>query len=184
MAALWFWLGVAGSGVLHGFNPAMGWIFAARDRHQHGGPWKAAWHCLAPLALGHLAALAAGVAARPLLPAAAGLLALVLAVRLLARRSRQMRTAAGGAGLALWAFIFSVAQGAGLAPWLAMPLCAGDAAGNATFTLAAAALHASAMLAAAWIAGLGWTWLRRLALAAGKTRAHPSFRSTVSRLDR
>jgi len=52
MTALWPWLTLAGFGVFHGLNPAMGWLFAVAlglHRHSRGMVLLA----LPPMALGH-----------------------------------------------------------------------------------------------------------------------------------
>ena len=54
---LWLWLAVAGLGLFHGINPAMGWLFAVAlglNRHSE----RAVWLALIPIALGHAVAVA------------------------------------------------------------------------------------------------------------------------------
>src|SRR5436853_7650458 len=56
-AAPWLWLAVAGLGVFHGLNPAMGWLFAVGlGLHRHSRA-VVLWS-LIPIALGHAAAVA------------------------------------------------------------------------------------------------------------------------------
>ena len=58
MTGLWPWLAVAGLGVFHGINPAMGWLFAvALGLHRHSR--AAVLLALLPIALGHALAVAA-----------------------------------------------------------------------------------------------------------------------------
>jgi hypothetical protein len=119
------WLALAGLGVYHGLNPAMGWLFAVAlglQRRSRGVVLGA----LVPIALGHEAALALAVllvgalqalaapdAVRPL--AAAGLIGFG-AWKFLRPRSHPtyggMRI--GFWELALWSLLMSTAHGAGL----------------------------------------------------------------------
>jgi hypothetical protein len=163
LASLWPWLAVAGVGALHGLNPASGWIWAAawgvrsRDGAQ---PLRA----LVPIAIGHLAsiALVAGAVYSGLAldrgwlqVLAAGLCVPVVLAHLSRHTPLVVRAPAGHAGLALWSFAVSTAQGAGLmlVPALA-PLCLGapraaatSALGALGLALAALAVHTAAMLA-------------------------------------
>jgi len=54
---LWPWLALAGLGAYHGLNPAMGWLFAVA-LGLHRGSRRIVLLALAPLALGHAAAVA------------------------------------------------------------------------------------------------------------------------------
>ena len=176
----WPWLVVAGTGALHGLNPATGWAFvAAWD--ERAGERARAWRALAPIAAGHaasialIAALAALglVAQRGVLPwLAGGLAVFVAAVHVSGHLPQRMRRAAGQAGLALWSFTMGTAHGAGmmLVPAL-IPLCLSGspareitASGSMLLALAAVAVHMTAMLAAtaamAALAGRGWARLR------------------------
>lgn len=168
--AAWPWLLAAGAGALHGLHPASGWMFlacGARSRSGHGWP-----RLLLPLALGHVAALAAVAAALPwasrwrfaidpwLLQAACAVVTLgVLALRV---RGLALPRAWSDAGLALWSFVVGAAQGAGLAlvPALAGWCAAGaraphrealDAVGLA---VVAASLHLAGMLAGTAVAAV------------------------------
>lgn len=159
MSNLWLWLAVAGSGALHGLNPASGWMFAAawgvksRDRTQ-------ALRALVPIAAGHTASVALVAAAvalglsmdRGMLQVVAGVLLVVVAVVHLTGRARMP---AAHAGLALWSFMMSTAHGAGLmlVPAL-IPLCMGigpasemAASGVLSMALVAVVVHTAAMLA-------------------------------------
>ncbi|WP_343585234.1 hypothetical protein [Herbaspirillum sp.] len=145
MSAFWFWMAIAGSGALHGLNPASGWLFAAAGP---GGSRQVARRLL-PLALGHIAALGLAAAASTYGPMPGGkllqgtaclLLLPAVAAHLHPRCHAQMRIPAGCIGLALWPLAVS-----GLPVW--MPLCGG--AGTLAYALAAVLLHAAAMLASA-----------------------------------
>src|SRR5919205_837533 len=94
MNAVWTWFTVAGLGVFHGLNPAMGWLFAvALGLHRRSAATVV--RSLVPIAVGH--ALAIG--------AAAGLLAFGLAID-----ADAVRTAAGImlVGWGAWLLIFGI----------------------------------------------------------------------------
>src|SRR2546421_6030618 len=56
-AELWPWLALAGLGLFHGLNPAMGWLFAvALGLHRHSR--RAVILSLIPIAAGHASAVA------------------------------------------------------------------------------------------------------------------------------
>jgi hypothetical protein len=158
--ALWPWFVLAGLGVFHGSNPAMGWLFAvALGLHRQSR--KIVLLSWVPIAVGHAAAVATVL----LVVLALGLvldhasLRHVAAVILLGwalwhamrghRQRRRIGMQTGLAGLALWSFLMSSAHGAGLmlVPVL-LPLCASRPA-HAALPVAAAALgvHTVAMLA-------------------------------------
>jgi hypothetical protein len=59
--SLWAWAVIGGLGLLHGLNPAMGWLFAVALGMQEGRG-RAVWRALGPLALGHAFAIGAAVA--------------------------------------------------------------------------------------------------------------------------
>lgn len=155
MSSVWLWLAVAGSGALHGLNPAGGWMFAAAWGLRAGGRAQAL-RALVPLAAGHAAsvALVAGAVAlglsldRVTLQSVAGvLLVVVVGVHL----TGHVRMPAAHAGLALWSFMMSTAHGAGLmlVPAL-IPLCMGSApsaSGALPVALLAVLVHTAAMLA-------------------------------------
>ncbi len=54
---VWPWLALAALGAYHGLNPAMGWLFAVA-LGLHRGSRTIVLQSLAPLALGHAAAIA------------------------------------------------------------------------------------------------------------------------------
>ena len=163
MTGAWPWLAVAGVGALHGLNPATGWAFVAAWGVRTGAR-ACAWRALAPIALGHAAAIGLIVALatlgllaeRGLLPwLAGGGAVFAAAVHVSRHLPQRMRHTAGRAGLALWSAAIGMAHGAGmmLVPAL-IPLCLSGspareitASGSVVLALAAVALHMAAMLA-------------------------------------
>jgi hypothetical protein len=166
MIQSWPWLVVAGLGVYHGVNPAMGWLFAvALGLHRKSR--AVVLQSLVPIALGHalavglvaaaVVALGAAVEPAPLRRAAGIALILWALWHLLygARHRVRVGMQAGFAGLLLWSFLMAGAHGAGLmlVPAL-IPLCLAAPAdagpllsGSLPVSLAAVALHTAAMLA-------------------------------------
>ncbi len=133
------WAAVLGSGVFHGLNPAMGWLFATALGLQRGSR-AALFAALPPLALGHAASvfvLASSALAFEALAQAAHL-SVALGALLVAwaiyhhlyghRHRLPIGMTAGFAGLALWSAATATLHGAGLMliPAL-MPLCAAGA---------------------------------------------------------
>jgi len=125
MTVLWPWLALAGLGMFHGINPAMGWLFAvALDLHRHSR--QVVVFSLAPIALGHALSISVVIAAVMLLGVgfeprmvrlAAGVILIAWALYhwLYGHRHRVrvgMRT--GFAGLTLWSFVMATGHGAGL----------------------------------------------------------------------
>ena len=54
---IWLWLAIAGLGLFHGINPAMGWLFAVAlglNRRSE----RIVWLSLLPIGLGHALAIA------------------------------------------------------------------------------------------------------------------------------
>jgi hypothetical protein len=164
---LWPWLALAGLGLFHGVNPAMGWLFAVALGLNRGSR-SIVLLSLVPIALGHavavatvlLAVLALGlVLDHATLMRAAAVLLIAWAIWHAVRGHRQrlrvgMQT--GLAGLVLWSFLMSSAHGAGLmlVPIL-LPICASGAAtselhsgGAIPLAIAAAGIHSLTMLAA------------------------------------
>jgi hypothetical protein len=163
---LWPWLALAGLGLFHGVNPAMGWLFAVALGLNRGSRGVVLLS-LVPIALGHGLAVAAVLSA-------------VLALGLILDHAMLMRAAAilligwatwhaiyghrqrprvgmqtGLAGLVLWSFLMASAHGAGLmlVPIL-LPICASAAAapgvdpgGAIPLAFAAVGIHSLAMLA-------------------------------------
>jgi hypothetical protein len=164
-AEFWPWIAIAGLGIYHGINPAMGWLFAvALGLHRKSG--RVVVLSLGPIALGHLVAVAAVLAGfltlglvvdRAILARLAGCALLVGAIWHALRGHRQrplvgMQT--GLVGLLAWSFVMASAHGAGLMliPAL-LPLCAGPMPAaqwtSAAFlpALGALGVHTAAMLA-------------------------------------
>jgi hypothetical protein len=162
----WPWLALAGLGLFHGINPAMGWLFAVAlglNRQSE----RVVWLALLPIAIGHATAIALTVVLfaalnsivdlRPL-AIASGILLIGWALWHALRGHRQrvrigMRT--GLLGLAAWSFLMASAHGAGLMiiPVL-LPLHAthghshGMTMGSLPIAGAAVAVHSAAMLLA------------------------------------
>jgi hypothetical protein len=161
---VWPWLALAGLGLFHGLNPAMGWLFAVA-LGLHRGNRRIVLLSLVPITLGHAAAVAAALIAVLTLglvidhTALLRLAALVLigwaGWHALYGHQRRVRVGmqTGLLGLVLWSFLMASAHGAGLMliPALA-PICGSAPAAGATFgvplALAALAVHSAAMLAA------------------------------------
>jgi hypothetical protein len=166
------WSALAGLGIYHGINPAMGWLFAvALGLQERSG--RAVLRALPPLALGHAASVSLVVTLlfagqrslpngilRPLL----GLLLIGSGVYKLLRprHPRWVGMRVGFRDLTLWSFLMATAHGAGL---MLVPVfllseaapCHGEACHAAIGLLAqgwpsyvaAVAVHTGAMLAAA-----------------------------------
>lgn len=159
MTVPWPWLALAGLGMFHGLNPAMGWLFAvALGLHRHSR--RIVLVAPAPIALGHalsiwivaVAVMLLGVVIDlSALRIAAGLILIAWAVYywLYGHRHRvRIGMATGLAGLAVWSFLMATAHGAGLmlVPAL-MPLCTGQPMmGSLWISLAATGVHTVAML--------------------------------------
>jgi hypothetical protein len=164
---LWLWLAVAGLGLFHGINPAMGWLFAAGLGLNRNSE-RVVWLSLIPIALGHalavaivlVAVLALGFIVEPL--PLQRLAAVVLigwgAWHAFYRRRHKLRVGmqTGLFGLFLWSFLMANAHGAGLMLVPAViPLCLAaapahelTAAGSVPVALLALGLHTGAMLIA------------------------------------
>lgn len=179
MIELWPWLTLAGLGMFHGLNPAMGWLFAVA-LGQHRRSRKVVLTALVPITLGHAAAtalVAVGVMTlglvvdQRMIRALGGVLLLGWALYhgLYGHRHRVrfgMRT--GYLGLGAWSFLMASAHGAGLmlVPAL-IPLClaatpARDlvSGGSLAVALAAIGLHALAMLLVTGVIALTvYEWL-------------------------
>jgi hypothetical protein len=179
VSAAWPWLALAGLGLYHGLNPAMGWLFAvALGLHRNSR--AVVLKSLVPIALGHALAIAVVVA---LLAATALVIDGIILRRVAAillilwalyhvlygvRHRARFGMRVGFAGLLAWSFLMAGMHGAGLmlAPVL-MPLClSGSAAsgigpsGPALLSLAAAGVHTASMLAVTGvIALLVYDWL-------------------------
>ena len=146
------WLVVLGSGVFHGVNPAMGWLFATALGLQRGSR-TALVAALPPLALGHAASIFAVTSSALVLGLAihaqslrliAGVVLLAWAVYHLAyghRHRVRVGMTAGFAGLTLWSACTATVHGAGLmlVPAL-MPICGAAASAGLSGALGPAAL--------------------------------------------
>lgn len=163
---LWPWLALAGLGFFHGFNPAMGWLFAvALGLHRSSD--RIVLLSLVPIALGHAAAITVVVFAvlalglmvdHAHLSWAAGIILIGWAIWHAAyghRRKVRVGMQAGLFGLFIWSFLMASAHGAGLMliPFV-LPLCLAaspgqelTAVGSTPIALAAIGVHAAAMLA-------------------------------------
>jgi hypothetical protein len=177
----WPWLALAGLGAFHGLNPAMGWLFAVA-LGLHRGSRGVVLLSLAPIALGHAAAVATILAVviafgilidHAMLSRAAGITLIGWAAwHALYGHRRRVRVGmqTGLAGLAVWSFLMAGAHGAGLmlVPF-ALPLCVsgspgGELTASGTIPIALAALgaHTAAMLAAIGVVAIlvyEWTGL-------------------------
>jgi hypothetical protein len=155
------WAAVVGSGVFHGLNPAMGWLFATALGLQRGSR-TALLAALPPIALGHAAAIllftSSAAALGAWLPAAGlhwllGALLIGWAACLQAfghRHLVRVGMTVGFAGLAAWSALMATLHGAGLMLMPAMlPLCGGGAASADTLvvSLQFTALHTVTTLA-------------------------------------
>jgi len=161
---VWPWLALAGLGLFHGLNPAMGWLFAVA-LGLHRGSQRVVLLSLVPITVGHAAAVAAVLLA-------------VLALGLVIDHTMLVRVAAlvligwalwhalyghqqrvrvgmqtGLVGLVIWSFLMASAHGAGLMLIPALqPLCsaaqpATQASYDVPIALAALGVHSATMLA-------------------------------------
>ena len=131
-AAFWLMLLL---GAYHGMNPGMGWLFAvARGMQERSG--RAVVGSLAPLAIGHTAAVAGVVLAATLLgrtltpaairyPVAAILITLGIYRLVRHRHPRWVRMQVGFRDLTVWSFLMASAHGAGL---MVLPVLLGSSA--------------------------------------------------------
>jgi hypothetical protein len=183
---LWLWLAIAGLGLFHGINPAMGWLFAVALGLNRGSE-RVVWLALLPIGLGHALAvaivlvlvLALGLILEPgwLRPLAAALLFGWASWRALYGRRHKLRFGmqVGLGGLFVWSFLMANAHGAGLMLIPAViPLCLAASPLHALTLgdslpvgLAALAVHTGAMLATIGIVSIvvyrwiGVAFLRR-----------------------
>lgn len=175
----WPWIVLAGLGLFHGLNPAMGWLFAvALGMHRRSR--SIVYLSLLPIAVGHALAIGAVAGAvllagvvidQKLVRIGAGALLVGWALyhHLYGHRHRvRVGMQTGLLALGAWSFAMATAHGAGLmlVPVL-MPLClaassAGAAISGGPFwtSLAAVAVHTAAMLfATAIIAAAVYEWV-------------------------
>ena len=165
MTELWPWLVLAGLGIYHGINPAMGWLFAvALGMHRQSR--RVVLLSLLPIAVGHAVAIAVVVAAflilgmainqeRMRIAAATVLIAWAIYHSLYGHRHRvRVGMQTGFIGLTLWSFLMATGHGAGLMlipALLPLGLAVTTAhepatGGSLPIALAAIAVHMSAML--------------------------------------
>jgi hypothetical protein len=181
---LWPWLALAGLGMFHGVNPAMGWLFAvALGLHRHSR--QVVVLSLVPIALGHALSISVVIAAVMLLGVvvdhrmvrmAAGVLLIAWALyhwRYGHRHRVRVGMRTGYAGLMLWSFLMATGHGAGLmlVPALLplhMPHTHGQAGyghpivgeGSLWLAIAAVGVHTMAMLLVTGvIAVITYEWL-------------------------
>src|SRR5262245_1226386 len=145
---VWPWLALAGLGLFHGLNPAMGWLFAVA-LGLHRGSQRIVLLSLVPIAVGHAAAVAAVLLAvlalglvvdhTMLIRLAAIVLIAWAAWHALYGHQRRVRVGMQTRllGLVLWSFLMASAHGAGLLLIPALgPLC-GSAASAAAVSVRA-----------------------------------------------
>jgi len=162
----WPWLALAGLGLFHGVNPAMGWLFAvALGLHRRSG--RAVLAALIPIALGHALAIAMVIAGAIALGTVLELrfLAVISGLALIGwgfwhalyRHRHRVRFGmqTGLMGLAAWSFLMATAHGAGLMLLPALlPLQAAHAHAHGmtetslSVAALAVAIHSGAMLLA------------------------------------
>lgn len=173
MTERWPWVVLAGLGVFHGLNPAMGWLFAVALGLHRNSRAVVLW-ALLPIALGHALAIALVVA----IVAAAGMVIDLAVLRLVAgmvligwglyhwrfgaRHRTRVGMQTGLMGLGLWSFLMATAHGAGLmlVPVL-LPMSHTMVSGghlspadSVALALAAVSVHTLAMLATTGIVAL------------------------------
>jgi hypothetical protein len=182
-AAAWMMLLL---GAYHGLNPAMGWLFAVALglQHQQAG---AVARSLVPIAIGHLLAVGAVVAAAalvgvavpvPVLRAVTAALLIGLGIRARTghRHPRWVRMQVGFRDLTAWSFMMASAHGAGV---MLLPVLlrgsgvrAADAVAShshvpledsALAVLAAVGIHTVAYLAVTGL--IAWVVYRKIGLA-------------------
>ncbi len=175
------WATVIGSGIFHGVNPAMGWLFAAALGLQHGSR-KAVLMALPPLALGHAvavmlvttSAVALGLFTRVdhLRTVMGALLIAWAAYHHFYGHKQRVRVGmtAGFAGLALWSAGMAAMHGAGLMLLPALlPMCGAglpvgsslESAGTVTAVHTVVTLATAGAIALAAYQYLGLGLLRR-----------------------
>jgi len=184
-STLWPWMTVAGLGAFHGLNPAMGWLFAVAlglHRKSRGIVVLA----LAPIALGHAAAVGAVLLAvvgfgtifdPTILGRGSGILLILWAAgHALAGHRKRVRIGmqTGLIGLTLWSCLMAGSHGAGLMLVPAvLSLCVTPGTGgeltastSLPVSIAALAVHTGTMLTVIGVISLivynqGLAFLRR-----------------------
>jgi hypothetical protein len=184
VSELWPWLALAGLGLFHGLNPAMGWLFAVA-LGLHRRDFRTVLVSLIPIAIGHAVAIAATLAVVLALGAVidtslvaklcgAALILWAIWHALYGHRHRvRFGMTTGLAGLGVWSFLMANVHGAGLMLVPAfMPLHVhhdhGIAANSIATALLAVLVHTGAMLmATAVIAAAVYKWLGLAVLKSG-----------------
>jgi hypothetical protein len=125
VSSAWPWAAVAVLGAYHGIDPSMGWLFAVALGLQERNRSKVLWS-LVPIAIGHLASIAAVVAIigglrlfvaiEFLRPLGAAVLISFGLFRFIWPQAhpRWVAMRVNAAELAMWSFIMASAHGAGL----------------------------------------------------------------------
>jgi hypothetical protein len=170
----WPWLALAGLGIYHGLNPAMGWLFAVALGLQERR-LAAVLRALVPIAVGHelavaVAAVVVGaaelVAAREALRAIGAVVLVGFGIyKLLRPRShpKWVGMRVSRADLVLWSFLMSSAHGAGL---MLFPFLLGLPLGPSSDGLAGHALPPEGLVGASLLTGLAAVVLHTLAMLA------------------
>jgi hypothetical protein len=171
----WPWLTLAGLGMFHGLNPAMGWLFAVA-LGMHRNSRQTVLLALAPIALGHAlsiwtiaaAVIVLGIAVDLGVARTTGGMALIIwAIYhwLYGHRHRvRVGMTTGFVGLVVWSFLMATSHGAGLmlVPAL-IPLCMTHPAlgqGSLWISLAAVGVHTLAMLLVTGVIAISvYSWL-------------------------
>ena len=165
-AELGAWATLAGLGLFHGVNPAMGWLFAVALGLQQRSR-KAIGAALAAIAVGHALSVALVVAALVLIGFAFDMSAIRIAAaalllgfglyRLIRGYAHKWRAGmrAGPAELVVWSFFMATAHGAGLmAAPAVLAICAADPHGVRQPALGVLVHSAALLLAAGAVAFL------------------------------
>jgi hypothetical protein len=179
----WAWAAVVALGAYHGLNPGMGWLFAVSNGMQARRE-RAVFLALPPIAVGHFLAMAVVLLpfaalgfyverAHAIRVAAALVLILFGAYKLVSQRHPRFLARIGPSHLVLWSFLMATAHGAGL---MLVPVVLGlhvqhdphahhgalldFARGDLALTLIAATAHTVAMvLTGGALAFVVYRWL-------------------------
>ena len=178
MSDFWPWLALAGLGLFHGLNPAMGWLFAvALGLHRQSQ--RIVLLALIPIAIGHMLSITVVVALVMAIGTVLNLrfLGLLSGAALLGwaayhaiyghRHRVRFGMQTGLIGLGIWSFLMATAHGAGLMLIPALLPMAGAHAhqhgpGSNELLLAGAAiaLHTGATLCAAAVIAIAvYRWI-------------------------
>lgn len=178
MSGLWPWFALAGLGLFHGINPAMGWLFAV-GLGLHRNDFRTVLVSLIPIAIGHALAIGLTLAVFLMLGAVIDLsiLGALCGAVLIAwalwhwfyghRHRVRFGMTTGLTGLAAWSFLMANAHGAGLMLVPAfLPLHAahqhghGIAADSLLTGSLAVLVHSGAMLASTGVVAVAiYRWI-------------------------